>query len=128
MWSRLDDALLDHRKVFDAGDRIGKNGPAIALGLYVIGLMWTNKQLSDGFLPLPVVKRFRHCDKPLAMAQALVKAHLWDEVEGGFKIHDFHDMNDSAREVRQRQKEDRERKRKGGRNSHGVRPESKRNP
>ena len=121
MWTKLDDALLDHRKIFDAGELIGKNGPALALSLYVVGLMWTNKQLSDGFLPTSVVKHFRHCDKPLDLAQALVDAHLWEAVAGGYKIHDFHEFNFTAAEVNARRKEDRERKRKGGRNSHGRR-------
>ena len=38
VWTKLDDALLDHRKVFIAGDIIGRNGAAIAIGLYAIGL------------------------------------------------------------------------------------------
>lgn len=121
MWSKLDDALLDHRKVFDAGDRIGKDGPCIALGLYVIGLLWTNKQLSDGYLPRAVVKRFRHCEKPLMAARALVSARLWDAVEGGFQIHDYHDHNFSATEINLRRQSERERRRKGGRNTHGNR-------
>ena len=120
MWSRLDDALLDHRKVYDAGDRIGKNGQVIAIGLYAIGLMWTNKQLSDGYLPAAVVKRFP-CVRPLDVAQALVKAKLWEAVDGGYKIHDFADWNYTAADIRSRRRTERERKRKGGRNAHGSR-------
>lgn len=117
MWSRLDDTLLDHRKVFDAGDRLGPNGPVIAIGMVAIGLLWTNKQQSDGFLPTAVVKRFKHCDKPLAVAAALSEAGLWEEVEGGYRIHDFHDYNFTAAEVAARRKQDRLRKQKGGRNA-----------
>jgi len=117
MWSRLDDALLDHRKVFEAGDRIGKNGPAIAIGLYAMGLMWTNKQLSDGYLPAGVVKRFPVAE-PVRFAQALVGARLWEKVKGGYRIHDFHDWNFTAAQIQLQRKEDRERKRKGGRNRH----------
>jgi hypothetical protein len=120
LWSKLDDALLDHRKVIAAGDRIGKNGAVLAIGLYCIGLMWTNKQLSDGYLPTGVVKRFP-CEQPLKMAQALVGARLWEKAKGGFKIHDFHDWNFTAHEIQLRRKAERERKRKGGRNSHGIR-------
>ena len=125
VWTKLDDALLDHRKVFDAGDRLGKDGPALAIGLYVIGLLWANKQLSDGFLPTAVVKRFRHVDRPLAVAAALAEAHLWEEVEGGYRIHDYHEWNYSAEQVNERRKFDRERKRvngsKGGRKHGGHR-------
>jgi len=115
MWAKLDDALIDHSKVFDAGDRIGKNGPAIALGLYAVGLLWTNKHLSDGFLPVGVVKRFKHVDNPMTVAHSLVLARLWEEVDGGFRIHHFHDHNPHAEDIQEKRKYDRERKRKNGR-------------
>ncbi len=100
MWSKLDDALIDHRKLFTAGDLIGKNGAAIALGLYAVGLMWTNKHLTDGDLPIAVVKRFRHCDAPLSVAAALVRAGLWERKNGSFRVHDFHDHNPHASDVK----------------------------
>jgi len=95
------------------------NGPVIAIGMVAIALMWVNKQQSDGFLPINVVKRFRHCAKPLLVAAALSEAGLWEEVDGGYRIHDYHDYNFTAAEVAARRKLDRERKRKGGRHSHG---------
>ena len=111
MWSRLDDELIDHAKVFAAGELIGKNGPAIALGLYAVGLMWANKHLTDGFLPTAVVKSFRHVDNPAAVADALVKAGLWDKNGGsGFQIHDFDHFNLSAAKVKKKRREDRLRK------------------
>lgn len=114
MWSKLDDALLDHRKVFAAGDLIGKNGPAIAIGLYAVGLMWTNKHLTDGLLPLAVVKRFRHADNPLAVADALVKAGLWERVDAGFNVHDFHDHNPHANDVKNTREEIRQARSEAG--------------
>lgn len=112
MWSRLDDELIDHAKLFAAGKVIGKNGPAIALGFYAVGLMWANKHLTDGFLPMPVVKSFSHVDNPASVADALVKAGLWDKNGGsGFQIHDFTDHNLSAAAVKQKRLEDRKRKR-----------------
>ena len=110
MWARLDDALIDHQKIFDAGDLLGKNGPALALALYSVGLMYSNKHLTDGFLSDAVVKNFRHVDDPLRVAGALTKVALFEKVSGGFKIHDFHDYNPSARDVKDKQKEDRRRK------------------
>jgi len=119
MWSKLDDSLIDHPKVFEAGDAIGRNGPAIVIGLYAIGLMYANKQLTDGVLPTAVVKRFRHVEDPISAAGALVKARLWERVKGGYKVHDFHDHNPSAAAIQQKRKVDRERKAKGGRNHNG---------
>ena len=113
MWAKLDDGLIDHRKVFVAGDAIGRNGPAIAIGMYSIGLMWTNKQLSNGFLPLGVVKHWTHVERPLVIAAALVEAGLWETTTGGFLVHDFHDHNPEARTVLAKRKRDRDRKRRG---------------
>jgi len=114
MWSKLDDALIDHRKIFRAGRLIGKNGPAIALGFYTVGLLWSNKHLSDGFLPEDVILGFPHVDQPHSVADALVKAELLDKVSGGFQIHDFDEYNPSSKHVRQKRKEDRLRKQRNG--------------
>jgi hypothetical protein len=117
VWSRLDDALIDHRKIFAAAEVIGDNGGAIALGIYAVGLMWANKHLSDGFLPLSTVRRFPHVADPLAVADALVAAGLWtrDQRDGieGFFVHDFSDWNLSGRDVRARRAADADRKRRG---------------
>jgi hypothetical protein len=101
MWSRLDDGLLDHRKVFIAGDLLGKDGPGMVLGMVSLGLMWTNKHLTDGHLPLSVVKKWPHFDQPIKVADALVKAGLWEKADGGFVIHDFHDHNFTAKRVQE---------------------------
>jgi hypothetical protein len=111
MWARLDDALIDHRKIFQAGEQLGRNGPAIALGLYAVGLMWSNKHLTDGYLPLAVVKSFRHVQHPLTVAAALAAANLWERNGDGFTIHDYGEFgNPSAAEVRAKRQKDRRRK------------------
>lgn len=113
MWARLDDELMDHSKVFDAGEAIGKNGPACAIGFYAIGLMWSNKHLTDGFLPMAVVKSFRHVANPITIADALVKAGLWEKNGGsGYQIHDFHDHNPKAAKVKAKRRRDKLRKQK----------------
>jgi hypothetical protein len=110
MWARLDDELIDHGKVFMAGEVIGKNGPAIAIGFYAVGLMWSNKHLTDGFLPTAVIKGFRHVEHPLSIADALAKAGLWDRNGGGFVIHDFGDFNPAASKVKAKRRRDKQRK------------------
>lgn len=96
MWTKLDDALIDHRKVFVAGDALGRNGSALAIAMATIGLMWTNKQLTDGFIPVAAVKTWGHFEKPLVVAEALVAAGLWESAAGGYLIHDYHDYNPTA--------------------------------
>lgn len=110
MWARLDDALIDHQKIFAAGALIGRNGPAIAVGLYAIALMWSNKHLTDGHLPKAVVQSFRHVSDPGAVADALTRAGLWDRNGDGWLIHDYADFNPSGADVRRKRKRDRARK------------------
>jgi hypothetical protein len=110
MWARLDDELIDHHKIFVAGEIIGKNGPAVALGFYSVGLMWANKHLTDGHLPLAVIKSFRHVDNPASIADALAKAGLWEKNGSGYQIHDFGDFNPSAAKVKAKRRKDRIRK------------------
>jgi hypothetical protein len=113
MWARLDDELIDHRKIFMAGEAIGKNGPAIALGFYAVGLMWSNKHLTDGFLPMAVIKSFRHVEHPTSIADALVQAGLWEKNGGsGYQIHDYLDFgNPSASVIKAKRRRERNRKR-----------------
>lgn len=110
MWARLDDALIDHHKIMDAGELIGRNGAALALSLFVLALMYTNKHLTDGYVSVAVVKNFRHLDNPLLVADALMKVNLLEKVPGGYKIHDYHDYNPGSAAVKQRRHDDRTRK------------------
>ena len=111
MWARLDDALIDHQKIADAGAALGKNGMGLALAIYVVGLMYSNKHLTDGFLSHAVVKNFRHAEDPLRVADALTQVSLFEKVTGGFRIHDYHDYNPASRNVKKRREDDRNRKR-----------------
>lgn len=119
-WTKLDDGLIDHRKVFTAAARIGSNGPAIAIGFFAVAIMWSNRHLTDGFLPLDVVTQLPHVRKPLDVAEALVHAGLLERgqrgspPEEGFVIHDFADYNFSAKAVKDKRRADRDRKRGNG--------------
>ena len=110
MWARLDDELIDHQKVWAAGKRLGANGPAIALGLYAVSLMWTNKHLTDGFLPIATIEGFRHVQHPRVVADALAHAGLFTKVKGGFEIHDFAEYNPTGSAIKAKRKKDRIRK------------------
>jgi hypothetical protein len=111
MYARLDDELIDHRKIFAAGERLGKNGAAIALGFYTVGLLWSNKHLTDGYLPRAVVHQFPHVSSPAAVADALVSAGLWETNGSGYVIHDYADWNPSAAAIKRKRRDDRNRKR-----------------
>jgi hypothetical protein len=114
MYARLDDALIDHRKVFVAGEALGENGLAIAIGFYAVGLMWVNKHLADGHIPQSVVRRFPHVEDPIAVADALVKAGLWEKNGSGYAIHDYAAYgNPSRAEITAYRERERLRKQRG---------------
>jgi hypothetical protein len=114
MYARLDDELLDHPKVSAAGDSIGKGGYGVSFGFYGYAILWANRQLTDGFIPLHIVKTWStKFDRPLAIADALVRAGLLEKNgDQGYHIHDFKAHNPSAAAIKQKRKDDRERKRR----------------
>jgi hypothetical protein len=91
MWVKLDDHFPDHPKVIAAGP--------LAAWLYVAGLCYANRLLTDGFVPGEVVPRLiafsgtKYARDPEALAVRLCAAGLWTEttVAGiqGYQIHDY---------------------------------------
>ncbi len=78
-WFKVDDSFYDHPKVFDA--------PDCAVALWVRAGSWASRNLTDGFVPTGMPRRL--CDDPDTAAKDLVKRGLWDEVEGGYRFHDW---------------------------------------
>jgi hypothetical protein len=115
MWAKLDDALLDHRKILEAARLFGKDGRAKALGYYAAGLLYANKHLTNGFISDAVIDELR----ARSAARVMTEVGLWEATEGGVRIHDFHDFNLDATDVLAKRQRDRERKKKGGQNRHG---------
>lgn len=117
VWVRLADDFTDHPKVVAAGPLAG--------WLYVCGLTYSNRYLTDGFVPSGQVRRMADVDDALGLADRLVEVGLWEVVEGGYLIHDYHGYQPSAEDVKRereetarRQAEYRARKRNGA--SNGV--------
>lgn len=119
MWVRLNDEILDNPKILAVG--------ALGFQLYVAGLIYAGRNLTDGFIPagktgtlvdlsgvyvargndpgVPNVngRRTPHVrvnpPNPRAIAGALVHAGLWRRVRGGFRVHDYLAYNPSRAEV-----------------------------
>jgi len=111
MWAKLDDGLEGHPKILAAGGTLGKNGAVLALGFYVSCVLYANRYLTDGIISDAVMAHMGHADKPVDIAAALVGAGLLHRIDGGYRIHDYHDHNPSAESVRRKREVDRERKR-----------------
>ena len=118
MLTRLDDELLDHDKIEDAAEALGKRGHILALGMAAYGILYGNRKLTDGFIKASALVKYG-IDQPLA--EAMVEARLWDRAEDGYRVHDFLEYNLSAEEIKAKRSKDRERKRK----SYGA-PQDKR--
>jgi hypothetical protein len=113
VWVKLDDGIADHPKFFDAGRHLGRHGIARAFAVYVTGLAYSNKHLTDGFLSESVVKSFKIDRNPCEIGEVLSFADvgLWERVAGGWRIHDYHHHNPKSQDVKEKRGRDAERKR-----------------
>ena len=112
-WVRLDDGFPDHRKLAELGDYAPLCG-----WLFVCGLAWSNRQLTDGRLPKTLIPRlatFHHLSletgcvpgmatfgedvTPEALAQLLVQVGFWEDVGDAYLIHDFLEYQPSRAET-----------------------------
>jgi hypothetical protein len=125
-WVRIDEHFPRHPKLADVGP--------LGLALQVAGLCYCNEYLTDGYIPRAVAHTLLNFDglgligphhsDALAGPGFDVEAHivigwmvdaeLWDEVPGGYRIHDYHDYQPSKAEVLAERERKREAGRKGG--------------
>jgi hypothetical protein len=115
-WTMLDDGFPDHPKLVSLTMEQGY--------LWVLGINYCNRYLTDGHIPTGALAAL-HPHTPLTkkkrMAAVLVTAGLWDETPTGWAIHDFHDYQLSAEDVKDRRAKRAEAGRKGGRRSGQIR-------
>lgn len=131
-WVRIDEEFPHHPKVSTVGP--------LGIAVQVAALCYSNRYLTDGYIPFGVVRTLLDFNRlgedigdndehwvevgPMNIAQRLVKAGMWEEVDGGFLIHDFHHYQPSRVQVEAERKKTKERvakyrenKRKGGNSS-----------
>ena len=111
MWTKLDDGLSSHQKLWRAARRLpGPDAFARALGAFCVALLHANRYLTDGHVPDDA---FESADVTPDVVAALVAVHLVerDPARGGVVVHDFLEWNPSAAQVRARLARDRDRKR-----------------
>jgi hypothetical protein len=108
----VDDKLPSHPKIFKAGSRLGENGPAQALALFLAGLAYARDHLTDGFLPDGFVQTCGLVQTPQSVAKVLTSrgVRLWSRTRGGYRIHDYHDWNPKAAAVKEKREKERKKK------------------
>jgi hypothetical protein len=99
---KVHDGLPDHPKIIEAGGE--------AAWLYICGLAYASRQLTDGVIPKRLVPRLTDGSKPEALASALLRVGLWHESghdcpqcpdvsSDSYVVHDYLDHQRSASEV-----------------------------
>ena len=102
-WFKVDDGYAEHPKTLEVS--------LAASGLWVRCGAWASKYGTDGFIPQKTV--WRNCEgssgNPKNIAKKLVKelcaSGFWEEVDGGFMIHDFLDFNFSNADIQRKREE-----------------------
>src|SRR4029434_3947486 len=99
-WVKLEEHFVDHRKVLTAGPLAG--------WMFVAGLCYANRLLTNGFIPENAVEHLVSLNgsrrqEPAKLAQKLCDVELWKAatVKGhkGFQIHDFLKYQPSRKQV-----------------------------
>lgn len=89
-WIKLETSVSRHRKFLEAG-------PA-ASWLWVCGLAYCQEGLTDGFIPFQAVKHLG-VRGPNSLITKLVRAGLWEQCDGGWRVHDYLSHHKPASEV-----------------------------
>jgi hypothetical protein len=111
-WARLDDHFHGNPKVLETD--------LAALGLYALGLSYCNDHLTDGYLSHAAVVSLHPAGPWKAATRELVRAGLWEVVEGGHLVHDYLHWNDSRELVLAQRDYDKLRKTGTPRDSHEM--------
>lgn len=101
---RVHDGLPDHPKIAEVG--------GMAAWLYVSGLCYSSRHLTDGIVPVRMVGRLTDLPDVEALASRLLEANLWHRAQHDCKecpqglgdvyiIHDYLDHQRSAQEVKE---------------------------
>lgn len=83
--------------------------------LYLAGNCYCSRNLTDGVLTKTAVRivLLEVTAKPRHVTE-LHEAGFWDRLEDGYLVHDWHDINRPAEEIKQRRKEISEKRREAG--------------
>jgi hypothetical protein len=96
-WARLDDGCNSNAKLTVLTDA--------AFRLWVCGLVYAQKELSDGFIPESILKTFsvkrgiKGAVVELTTSLIRGKQPLWHQVDGGYQVHDFLYWNERRDDV-----------------------------
>jgi len=80
-WLKLDDQVTEHPKCVSLSCE--------AWTLWLHGLTYCSRNLTDGTIPDAILSRLSPCRRPRKAAAELVAAGLWERVENAHHVHDY---------------------------------------
>lgn len=102
-WVRIDDNFADHPKVIALSDS--------AFRLFITGLCYSNRQLTDGLIPYQIVSAWVG-DDLMKPSDELEKQELWKRVTKGFQIRSYTEYQPTREKVNEKRDAAKERLRK----------------
>lgn len=99
-WVRIDDNFADHPKIIGLSDT--------AFRLFVIGLCYSNRQLSDGYIPYQMVDAWIG-DNPAKPSDELEEQNLWEREAKGFRIRSYEEYQPTRDVIEKKRSQARER-------------------
>lgn len=116
-WALIDDKVLTHPKMQRAEAAEGD----AAWTLWSKALVYVRLHQLDGVVPGDMLGFFVRHKSPAKIATTLVRVGLWEQEGENYRIHDYHDVNDTKEQVEAKRKESRERmqRRRGVRANNG---------
>lgn len=130
MWVKVDDGFPEHPKVVEAGRHLGTYGRGRVEAIWLVAMCYCNRNLTDGFIDEATVRTWTLYDRrPFDVAQVMAlqmpdgSPGLLLKVDDGFRFHDYHDYQPSAKERKAKLRKDRDRKRAERLDRLGVQPD-----
>lgn len=103
-WVKLSDTFAEDPRLEDAG--------AEAFALYVAGLCYCARQLTDGYIGERPARRLWAMDDPDTTIGALLAVGLWAEADGGYEVVGYLEDQPSAEQVQHQRALKKERQRR----------------
>lgn len=80
-WIKVDDQVTEHPKAVSLSCE--------AWTLWLHGLTYCSRNLTDGTIPDAILSRLSPCRRPRKAAAELVAAGLWERIENAHHVHDY---------------------------------------
>jgi hypothetical protein len=109
-WVRLDDNFADHPKIIALSDK--------AFRLYIMGLCYANRHLTDGLITYQIVSAWVG-DDPFKPSDELEDQNLWERRDKGFMIRSYTEYQPTREKVNKKRTEATDRLRRFRTNQQG---------